>query len=99
MARYQVLYWKNIPSVVEASDGHESVKVLLSDRFQVLIDGVAMRLDLGGTDEYLEQWEHGDEADRPGSAREVAEAVAGELEARFAEFRDQELGRGDSNSG
>lgn len=92
MAKYQILYWKDIPSVVEASDGSDSVKLQLSDRFQMLIDAVAMHLGMAGTDEYLDQWEHGDEQDRPGRAREVAEAIVKDLEARFAEFRDRGLG-------
>ena len=92
MAKYTILYWKDIPSVVEASDATDSAKVQLSERFQVLIDSVAMKLGLDGTDEYLEQWDHGDEQERAGSAREVADAVARELEAKFGEFRDRGLG-------
>ncbi len=91
VAKYQVLYWKDIPSVVEATDADGSAKVQLSDRFQVLIDSVAMRLGLAGTDEYLDQWDHGEEQERPGSSQEVAKAVAQELEAKFAEFRDRGL--------
>jgi Virulence factor len=92
VAKYQVLYWKDIPSVVEASDGSGTAKVQLSDRFQVLIDAVAMRLGLAGTDAYLDQWEHGDEEERPGSPGDVANAVAQELEAKFSEFRQRGLG-------
>jgi hypothetical protein len=92
MATYQILCWKDIPSVVEARDGAGSVKLQLSERFQALIDTVAMRLGLAGTDEYLDQWEHGAEIERPGTAREVAEAVVAELEGRFTEFRDRGLG-------
>src|SRR5437879_5312373 len=43
MARYQILYWKDIPSLVEASDGAESVKLQLSERFQMLIDAAHHR--------------------------------------------------------
>lgn len=93
MAKYQVLYWKDIPSVVEATDASGSAKVQLSDRFQALIDAVAMRLGLAGTDAYLDQWEHGDEQERGGTAREVADAVVGELEGRFEEFRSRGLGQ------
>ena len=92
MAKYTILYWKDIPSVVEASDATDSAKVQLSERFQVLIDSVAMKLGLDSTDEYLEQWDHGDEQERAGSAREVADAVARELEAKFGDFRDRGLG-------
>jgi hypothetical protein len=92
VAKYQVLYWKDIPSVVEASDGSGSAKVQLSERFQQLIDSVAMRLGLAGTDAYLDQWEHGDEQERPGTPGDVAKAVAQELEAKFPEFRERGLG-------
>lgn len=91
MAKYQVLYWKDIPSVVEATDASGSAKVQLSERFQLLIDTVAMRLGLAGTDEYLDQWEHGEEQERPGSSQDVAKAVAQEFESKFTEFRDRGL--------
>jgi hypothetical protein len=92
VARYQILYWKDIPSVVEATDEAGTVKLQLSDRFQALIDSVAMRLGLAGTDAYLDQWEHGDEQEGAGTAREVAERVVGELERRFPEFLARGLG-------
>jgi Virulence factor len=92
VAKYHVLYWKDIPSVVEATDGGDSATVQLSERFQMLIDAVAMKLGLDGTDEYLEQWDHGDESERAGSAREVADAVARELEDKFADYRARTLG-------
>ncbi len=94
MATYQILYWKHIPSVIKAMDTDGTVKVQLSDRFQALIDAVAMREGLTGTDAYLEQWEHGDEAERLGTAKDVAAAVADELERRFEEFLDRGLGSG-----
>jgi hypothetical protein len=93
VATYSILYWKDIPSVVQATDTGQTVKIQLSERFQALIDAVAMQLGLAGTDEYLDQWNHGDEQERPGTAREVAEAVAAELERRFSEFRERGLGR------
>jgi hypothetical protein len=94
VASYKIVYWKDIPSVVQATEGSETVKLELSERFQTLIDAVAMRLGLVGADEYLDQWHHGEPEQRPGGAREVAQAVAAELESRFEEF--QKLGSGDS---
>lgn len=87
MAKVSILSWADIPSVVEARDGEERHKVELSARFQELIDMAAMRRGLAGTDAYLEAWRRGRPADRPGSAREAAEAVAAELEARFETIR------------
>jgi Virulence factor len=89
MATYSILSWKDIPSVVEATDANGTVKVQLSERFQALIDSVAMQLGMAGTDAYLEQWEHSTDKERPGSAREVADAVAAELENRFEEIRNR----------
>lgn len=86
MATYQIIAWRDIPAIVEARDGVESVTRQLSDRFQALIDALAMQLGLEGSEAYLEQWRRGEPRERPGSAREVADAVAAELEARFGEF-------------
>lgn len=86
MATYRVIAWKGIPASVEAHDGAESVTRELSERFQMLIDSVAMQRGLHGSDEYLESWTGGDSRECPGTAREVADAVAADLESRFAEF-------------
>ncbi|MGH7353102.1 MAG: virulence factor [Candidatus Rokuibacteriota bacterium] len=86
MARYRIIAWKEIPAAVEASDPAGQVTLQLSDRFQTLIDSVAMQLGLADSDAYLEQWSDLGEVERDGTAREVAEAVAAELEERFTEF-------------
>jgi hypothetical protein len=88
----KIIYWKDIPAVVQATDGAEAVKLELSGRFQVLIDAVAMRLGLTDADTYLDQWQHGEAVERPGSPREVAQTIAAELESRFDEFRTRGLG-------
>jgi hypothetical protein len=88
VATYQILSWRGIPAVVQAVDSSGSVKVQLSDRFQALIDAVAMQEGLVGSDAYLEQWEQGEAVERPGTARDVLAEVAADLERRFEEFRD-----------
>jgi hypothetical protein len=92
VARYQVVRWRGIPSVVEASDEVDTVRLLLSQRFQDLIDGVAMRVGVTGTEAYLEGWGQDAETERPGGARAVAEAVAAELEAAFGDYVKDSLG-------
>ena len=47
MASYQIVAWKGIPASVEARDAQETVTVALSERFQMLIDSVAMQLGGG----------------------------------------------------
>ena len=86
MATYQIIAWKDVPSMIEARDDAGTVTRPLSDRFQQLIDSVAMRLGIEDQDAYLDLWARGDVQERPGSATEVAEAVAAEIEARFPEI-------------
>ena len=83
MARYTILYWQDIPSLVEVRQGRKRHKVQLSQRFQELIDKVAMRKGLFGTDSYLEEWRRGETQDRDGSPEEVVQSVATEVEAEY----------------
>jgi hypothetical protein len=83
VARYQVLYWQDVPSVVKVSDddGGGEVKRQLPDWFQQEIDRRAMTQGLTGTAAYLEQWRWGETLERAGSAVEVLDEVSRELEA------------------
>jgi Virulence factor len=93
MARFQVLFWQDIPSVVKAlDDDGSSVSRQLPDRFQDAIDRRAMQLRLTESDAYLEQWQWSAPEERPGSARDVVDAVADELE-RGRPARDQAVPR------
>ena len=91
MAKVQVLYWQKIPSVVEAREGGELHKVQLSARFQELIDMVATSKGLGDSGAYLEQWAKGPAELRDGDVKRAAEAMAGELEAKYDAIRSAEL--------
>lgn len=86
MASFVVVSWKGIPAVVEARDDVESVSRSLTERFQALIDAVAMQKGLSDSDAYIEAWERSEPAERPGSAADVAAAVAQDFEDRFFEF-------------
>ena len=91
MARYRILCWHHIPSVVEARDADNIYKEELSQRFQELIDRIAMKNKLIGTDTYLEGWRKGRAEVRAGNAKEVAKAVASEIEAQYEEIAAQKL--------
>lgn len=93
MARWRVLAWRDLPAAVEASDGEETLTLPLSERFQALIDSAAMQAGREDAGAYLEEWRRLEGGDRPGRAREVAEAVVAELEARFGEYQARALGR------
>ena len=86
MAIYRIIAWKGIPASVEAQEGTDSTTVELSERFQMLIDSAAMQLGLQDSDAYLDLWSRGEPQDRAGTAREVADAVAADIESRFPEF-------------
>jgi hypothetical protein len=85
VARYQVLYWQDVPSVVKAfgDDGAE-VKRQLPDWFQQEIDNRAMTQGLVGSDAYLEQWRWGDVLERDGTPDEVLDDVVRALESEHA---------------
>ncbi len=94
MAKYSILYWQDIPSVVEAKDENGVHKLQLDHKFQELIDAVAMREGLAGTDAYLEEWRRGKRLAREGTAEEVATAIKAELEADFQAIQAAALGTG-----
>jgi hypothetical protein len=88
MATFQVTYWQEIPSQVDAREGRDKPhKEMLGQRFQELIDVVATARKLGDADAYISGWNKGDKVTREGSAADVAKAVAAEFEARYEEIR------------
>jgi len=80
-ATFQILYWKDIPSAVKAWDENGEVKIELAPRFAEKIDISAQRLGLTDEDSYVAQYRWSEEAERDGSAEEVAHAVRDQLEA------------------
>lgn len=87
MARYQVMFWKHIPSQVKAWDGVGEVKRMLPDRFQVAIDAFAMKDGSTDMDAYLEGWAWGPVEERDGAPQEVLDAIAAELDAAYPRAR------------
>jgi hypothetical protein len=86
MASYQIMYWHDIPVQVRAGGRRDRVSIELPQRFQVAVDNAAMAAGVTGTDNYLAGFVWGEAREREGSAAEVAAAVAGELESRYAEI-------------
>jgi cvfA/B/C family virulence factor len=80
LAKYQVMFWKHIPSQVKAWDGASEVKRMMPDRFQVAIDAFAMKDGSTDMDAYLEGWRRGPVEEREGSPEEVLAAVIAELD-------------------
>ena len=86
MTTYTILYWQEIPSLVEATDGESTSKAQLSDRFQDLIDRTAMRRNLAGTDAYIEGFNKGPAIETKGGPEETVHFVTKTLEGNFEEI-------------
>jgi hypothetical protein len=82
LARFQILYWQDVPSLVKAfADDGSPVSRQLGAWFQQEIDRRAMRQGLVESGAYLEQWRWGEIEERPGTPDEVLDALERELEA------------------
>ena len=82
MATYKVLYWQEVPTQIKAEDDEEDVTVMLDGKFMLQMDILAAKRGLQASVDYLAQWKWSEEEEREGSAREVAEQVKVELEAK-----------------
>jgi hypothetical protein len=88
MAKYQILRWQDVPSVVKAfEDDGTSVSRQLDPWFQQEIDRRAMAQGLVGSDAYLEQWAWDEAVVRAGGVEETLDAVQRELELEFEPVR------------
>ena len=80
MVKYQILYWKHVPSQVKVfEEGKRPVSRQMPARFQAEINRTAMAEGLAGTDDYLNQWQWTPKKEREGTAEEVADALVREL--------------------
>ena len=89
MSEYQVMRWREIPSMVIARDGADTIKVMLPARFQEAIDEAAMRMGEIDADAYTAGWNR----DPWMSSDEVPAALAARistaLEEEFSEVKLQ----------
>ncbi|HLF89090.1 MAG TPA: virulence factor [Anaerolineales bacterium] len=86
MAKYQILYWHDIPLQVKAQEGRTRASKPLSERFQVAVDNASMEAGLTGTDEYLNLMQWGDPQEREGTPDEIVDALVAELEAQYVKI-------------
>ena len=84
MAKYRVMYWKDIPQSFTVEEDGQTVKKELSQKVQNKIDAYAMAIGATSTTDYAKQYKRGQWVEREGSAEEVAEALLAELEAEAA---------------
>jgi FAD/FMN-containing dehydrogenase len=87
MAEYQIMSWRDVPSMVVAREGDDIAKIQLAPRFQEAIDEAAMRLGEVGSDEYLAGWTRSEWATAEGEPAHVAGVVAEQLEEEWTPSR------------
>jgi hypothetical protein len=81
LVRYQILYWRNLPSSVKAWDDFGDAKLDLPKQFTERIDAEALKAGLTTGDQYTAELRWGEERQRPGAPEDVVQAVVKELEA------------------
>ena len=80
VVKYQILYWRDLPSSVKAWDDFGEVKMDLPTKFAERIDAEAQKLGLTTGDAYTAELHWGDELERPGVPEDVAKALVQELD-------------------
>jgi hypothetical protein len=78
-----VTRWRELPSMVAARAGDETVKAQLAPRFQEAIDEAAMRLGDTGAEDYLAGWERSAWTAADGTPAEVLDRVTAGLDAEW----------------
>ncbi|KAA0279632.1 MAG: virulence factor [Anaerolineales bacterium] len=84
MAKYQVMYWRDIPQSFTVEADGRKIKKELSQKVQNKIDAYAMAIGATSTSDYAKEYKRGEWIERDGTPEEVAETLLSELEAAAA---------------
>lgn len=85
MSEYQIMRWREIPSMVIARQAETTIKVMLASRFQEAIDEAAMRLGEIDADAYTAGWNRDPWVEAPESPDVLAAQICAALEEEFNE--------------
>jgi hypothetical protein len=85
MSEYQIMRWREIPSMVVARSGETTIKIMLASRFQEAIDEAAMRLGEIDADAYTSGWNRDPWVETEGAPDVVAARIVEELEKELSE--------------
>ncbi len=84
MAKYRVMYWRDIPQSLTVEGDGRTIKKELSQKIQNKIDAYAMAIGATSTSDYAKEYKRGEWIERDGTPEEVAETLLSELEAAAA---------------
>ena len=73
--KVRLMYWKEIPVQVQATNDSETQSLPLDSRFQEAVDAISMMEGSYGSDEYLDAWECGEYFEVPGTLDDVLKSV------------------------
>jgi hypothetical protein len=93
MARYQIIFWRDIPVQVKVRNGNSRLSRPLSPRFQKTVHRAAFRAKAITGFEYIQEWWPSDWTTREEAAPELLELVAAELETAYNDNRLDTLAR------
>lgn len=82
MAKYQILYWQDIPTQVKAWDEFDEAKVQLNPIFMERVDERAQKEGKTDSASYLGAFKWSDPLEREGEADDVVDEIKEELEKR-----------------
>jgi len=85
MSEYQIMRWREIPSMVIARDGQTQIKISLPARFQEAIDEAAMRLGEIDADAYTSGWIRDPWIDAEGTPDALAAKIVSDIENELTE--------------
>ena len=85
MSEYQIMRWREIPSMVVARSGETTIKIMLASRFQEAIDEAAMRLGEIDADAYTSGWNRDPWVEKEGAPDVVGARIVEELEKELSE--------------
>jgi hypothetical protein len=94
-ATLTVIYWRDIPAQVNATNGRENARAQLGERFQQAIDTAAMEAGLVDAEAYLEEWR---QETRP-CGEALQREVSAETDRLESEYTPEVLGALVQNGG
>ncbi len=91
MTKIFVLSWQGIPTVIEARDSNGIEKVELSKKFSELIDLIAMKKGMVGTDDYLRDWKKKRLPSTEKKAKQVVMEMSEYFESKYEDIKSNAL--------
>ncbi len=83
-AKYQIIYWRDIPSQIKVKTGRKRQGKPLTERFLQSIDAASMKSGDTDSSAYLEEWRQTEWAAVEGDATEFIDALAAKIEADYS---------------